>query len=50
MPIVINATLKTQLDTLEQVIFADFTHETTLDLAEKLVNLTPAGIITLFLC
>ena len=44
----INAALKTQLDTLEQVIFAGFTHETAIDLAKKLVNLTPAGLSRCF--
>lgn len=44
----INAALKIQLDTLEQVIFAGFTHETAIDLAKKLVNLTPAGLSRCF--
>jgi adenosylmethionine-8-amino-7-oxononanoate aminotransferase len=44
----INAALKTQLDTLEQVIFAGFTHETAIDLTKKLVNLTPAGLSRCF--
>lgn len=41
---VINAALKDQLDTLEQVIFAGFTHETGVFLAEKLVEITPEGL------
>ncbi|MDD2725064.1 MAG: adenosylmethionine--8-amino-7-oxononanoate transaminase [Methylovulum sp.] len=41
---VINAALKEQLDTLEHVIFAGFTHETGIQLAEKLVDITPAGL------
>lgn len=40
----INAALKDQLDTLEQVIFAGFTHEAGVALAEQLVALTPAGL------
>ncbi|MFZ2452296.1 MAG: adenosylmethionine--8-amino-7-oxononanoate transaminase [Methylovulum miyakonense] len=41
---VINAALKEQLDALEHVIFAGFTHETGIQLAEKLVDITPAGL------
>lgn len=40
----INAALKDQLDNLEQVIFAGFTHEPAINLAEKLVAVTPAGL------
>lgn len=40
----INAAIKAQLDTLEHVIFAGFTHETGIKLAEKLVEITPAGL------
>jgi len=40
----INAALKDQLDTLEHVIFAGFTHEAGISLAEKLVATTPAGL------
>jgi adenosylmethionine-8-amino-7-oxononanoate aminotransferase len=40
----INSALKDQLDTLEHVIFAGFTHESGIKLAEKLVALTPAGL------
>jgi adenosylmethionine-8-amino-7-oxononanoate aminotransferase len=41
---VINAALKAQLDTLEHVIFAGFTHETGIQLAEQLVAITPEGL------
>ncbi len=41
---VINAALKDQLDTLEHVIFAGFTHESGIKLAEKLVEITPPGL------
>jgi adenosylmethionine---8-amino-7-oxononanoate aminotransferase len=41
---VINAALKNQLDTLEHVIFAGFTHESAIMLAEKLVEITPTGL------
>lgn len=40
----INAALKDQLDTLEHVIFAGFTHEAGIQLAEKLVEITPPGL------
>ncbi len=40
----INAALKDQLDTLEHVIFAGFTHESAIKLAEKLVAMTPPGL------
>ena len=40
----INAALKDQLDTLEHVIFAGFTHESAINLAEQLVAVTPAGL------
>ncbi|MEI6745545.1 MAG: aminotransferase class III-fold pyridoxal phosphate-dependent enzyme, partial [Methylococcaceae bacterium] len=36
----INAALKHQIDTLEHVIFAGFTHEAAIELAEKLVTIT----------
>lgn len=44
----INAALKNQIDTLEHVIFAGFTHETGIELAEKLVNITPAKLSRCF--
>jgi adenosylmethionine-8-amino-7-oxononanoate aminotransferase len=40
----INKALKEQLDTLEHVIFAGFTHESAIKLAEKLVEITPEGL------
>ncbi|MEI8209234.1 MAG: adenosylmethionine--8-amino-7-oxononanoate transaminase [Methylococcales bacterium] len=44
----INAALKDQLDTLEQVIFAGFTHEPAIKLAETLVALSPEGLTRCF--
>ena len=40
----INAALKAQLDSLEHVIFAGFTHQSAIELAEKLVDVTPTGL------
>ncbi|GAB6141455.1 adenosylmethionine--8-amino-7-oxononanoate transaminase [Methylosoma difficile] len=40
----INAALKDQLDHLEQVIFAGFSHQPALELAEQLVAITPQGL------
>ncbi len=40
----INAALKDQLESLEHVIFAGFTHEPAIKLAEKLVAVTPQGL------
>lgn len=40
--------IKEQLDTLEHVIFAGFTHKPAVNLAEKLVNLTPEGLNKVF--
>ena len=45
---VINEALKQQIDTLEHVIFAGFTHEAGIELAEKLVGITPAGLTRCF--
>ena len=45
---IINAALKDQLDHLEQVIFAGFTHEPAVLLAEKLVEITPDGLTRCF--
>ncbi len=45
---IINAALKNQLDNLEHVIFAGFTHEAAIELAEKLVAITPAGLSRCF--
>jgi adenosylmethionine-8-amino-7-oxononanoate aminotransferase len=40
----INAALHAQLDTLEHVMFAGFTHEPAIALAEKLLALAPPGL------
>ena len=40
----INAKIKEQLDTLEHVILAGFTHEQVVRLSERLVALTPKGL------
>ncbi len=40
----INAALKDQIDHLEQVIFAGFSHEPAIKLAEQLVAVTPPGL------
>ncbi|MCX7087804.1 MAG: adenosylmethionine--8-amino-7-oxononanoate transaminase [Methylococcales bacterium] len=44
----INAALKAQLDSLEHVIFAGFTHQSAVELAEKLVDVAPAGLVRCF--
>lgn len=44
----INAAVKGQLDTLEHVILAGFTHEPALRLAERLIELAPAGLSRCF--
>ncbi|SFV60437.1 Adenosylmethionine-8-amino-7-oxononanoate aminotransferase [hydrothermal vent metagenome] len=44
----ISAKIKEQLDTLEHVLLAGFTHKPAIDLAEKLVNITPKGLEKLF--
>lgn len=44
----INAALKDQLESLEHVIFAGFTHESAIMLAEKLVAVTPPGLDRVF--
>ncbi|HZF14421.1 MAG TPA: adenosylmethionine--8-amino-7-oxononanoate transaminase [Steroidobacteraceae bacterium] len=44
----INAALKAQLDRLEHVIFAGFTHEPGIELAEALVGIAPAGLTRCF--
>ncbi len=41
---VINQALKQQLDTLEHVILGGFTHQAALELAEKLVEITPSSL------
>ena len=40
----INAALAAQLETLEHVLLAGFTHETAIELSERLVEITPAGL------
>ena len=44
----INAAVKTQLDTLEHVILAGFSHEPVIKLSERLVSLTPEGLTRCF--
>ncbi len=45
---VISAAIKEQADTLEQVIFAGFTHEPGIALAEQLLQLVPFGLSRCF--
>ncbi len=40
----INARIKAQLDTLEHVILAGFSHEPVVELSERLVDITPEGL------
>jgi adenosylmethionine-8-amino-7-oxononanoate aminotransferase len=44
----INEKIKEQLESLEHVIFAGFTHEGAVRLAERLVDLTPKGLDKVF--
>lgn len=44
----ISEKIKEQLDTLEHVLLAGFTHKPAVNLAEKLVNLTPKGLEKVF--
>ncbi len=44
----INEKVKSQLDTLEHVLLAGFTHEPAVDLAHKLVKLTPEMLTKVF--
>ncbi len=44
----INNKIKNQLDTLEHIILAGFTHKPAIDLAEKLVKITPNGLNKVF--
>lgn len=44
----INAAIKSQLDQLEHVIFAGFTHEPAVMLSEKLISITPPGLSRCF--
>jgi len=40
----INAALHTQIDTLEHVILAGFTHEPVIELSQRLIDVTPQGL------
>jgi len=44
----INSKIKAQLDTLEHVLLAGFTHEPAIELAHKLVNITPGLLKKVF--
>jgi adenosylmethionine-8-amino-7-oxononanoate aminotransferase len=44
----INNKIKTQLDTLEHVLLAGFTHEPAIELAHKLVRITPETLVKVF--
>lgn len=44
----INAKIKQQLDTLEHVLLAGFTHQPAIDLAHKLVDMTPKALTKVF--
>jgi len=44
----INAALRTQAETLEQVLLAGFTHEPVVRLSERLLELAPAGLARCF--
>ncbi|MEE9494009.1 MAG: adenosylmethionine--8-amino-7-oxononanoate transaminase [Gammaproteobacteria bacterium] len=44
----INAAIQQQLETLEHCIFAGFTHPAAIELSERLVKLTPAGLEKVF--
>jgi adenosylmethionine-8-amino-7-oxononanoate aminotransferase len=44
----INAAMRTQLDRLEHVILAGFTHEPVITLSEELVRIAPAGLTRCF--
>ena len=44
----INAAVRDQLDKLEHVILAGFSHEPVVELSEKLVNITPKGLSRCF--
>jgi len=44
----INNKIKVQLDTLEHVLLAGFTHEPAIELAHRLVNITPEGLDKVF--
>ena len=44
----IKKAIKEQLDTLEHVLFAGFTHKPAIDLAEKLIKIMPEGLSRIF--
>ncbi len=44
----INAALREQLERLEHVLLAGFSHEPAVELAERLVDLTPEGLVRCF--
>ncbi|AWN17608.1 adenosylmethionine--8-amino-7-oxononanoate transaminase [Salinisphaera sp. LB1] len=44
----INERIKTQLDTIEHVMLAGFTHEPAVELAERLVDISPEGLNKVF--
>ncbi len=44
----INNKVKAQIDTLEHVLLAGFTHEPAIELAHKLVNITPKDLAKVF--
>ncbi|HEO98334.1 MAG: adenosylmethionine--8-amino-7-oxononanoate transaminase [Campylobacterales bacterium] len=44
----INEKIKAQLETLEHVLLAGFTHEPAIELAHKLVDITPEGLSKVF--
>ena len=45
---VVNNAVKNQLDQLEHVLLAGFTHETVIELSERLVGVTPEGLSKCF--
>lgn len=47
---VINQAVKEQLDAMAHVMFGGITHEPAVNLAKKLVDITPAGLEKVFLC
>ena len=47
---VINAAIEEQLKNMSHVMFGGLTHRPAIELAEKLVELAPAGISTIFYC
>ena len=44
----ISSEIKKQLDTLEHVLLAGFTHQVAVELAQRLVNITPKGLNKVF--